>query len=89
MKKKKKQTIDVCKVISLSKEHTLLNELYKLKFVVHDVQLNYISSSQQCSPVAQETEVQSKVESYQRLKKWYLIPPCLTRSIRRYVSRVK
>ena len=22
--------------------------------------------------------VQSQVESYQRLKKWYLMPPCLT-----------
>ena len=33
--------------------------------------------------------VQSQVESYQRLKNWYLIPPCLTFSIIRYVSRVK
>ena len=24
--------------------------------------------------------VQSQVESYQRLKKWYLMPPCLTLS---------
>ena len=29
------------------------------------------------------------MESYQRLKKWYLIPPCLTLSNIRYVSRVK
>ena len=29
------------------------------------------------------------IESYQRLKKWYLIPPCLTLSIIRYISRVK
>ena len=36
-----------------------------------------------------ETRVQSLVESYQRLKKWYLIPPCLPLSIIRYVSRVK
>ena len=36
-----------------------------------------------------ETKVQSWVESYQRLKKWYLIPPCLTLSIIRYGSRVK
>ena len=33
--------------------------------------------------------VQSQVESYQRLKKWYLTPPCLTLSIIRYVTRVK
>ena len=39
--------------------------------------------------MAQETGVQSQVESYKRLKQWYLIPPCLTLSIRRDVSRVK
>ena len=33
--------------------------------------------------------VQSQVASYQRLKKWYLMPPCLTLSIIRYGSRVK
>ena len=32
---------------------------------------------------------QSQVESYQRFKKWYLIPPCLTLSIIRNVSRGK
>ena len=37
----------------------------------------------------QETRVQSQVESYQRLKKWYLMSPCLTLSIIRYRSRVK
>ena len=39
--------------------------------------------------MARETEVQSQVESYERLKKWYLISPCLTLSIVRYVPRVK
>ena len=43
----------------------------------------------ECSSIAQETWVQSQVESYQRLKKWYLIPPCLTLSDIRYGSRVK
>ena len=43
----------------------------------------------QCSPMSRETGVQSQVESYQRLKKWYMIPPCLTLSIIRYLSRVK
>ena len=33
--------------------------------------------------------LQSQVASYQRLWKWYLIPPCLTLSNIRYVSRVK
>ena len=41
----------------------------------------------ECSSMAWEIGVQSQIESYQRLK--YLIPPCLTLSIIRYVSRVK
>ena len=39
--------------------------------------------------MAQETWVQSQVESYQRLKKWYLMLPCLILSIIRQGSRVK
>ena len=39
--------------------------------------------------MARETWVQSQVESYQRLKKWYLMPPYLTLSIKGYRSRVK
>ena len=39
--------------------------------------------------MTRETWVQSQVESYKRLKKWYLTPPCLTLSIIRYGSRVK
>ena len=35
------------------------------------------------------TEVQSQVESYQRLKKWCLMLPCLTLNIIKYGSRVK
>ena len=38
--------------------------------------------------MARETGVQSHVKSYQGLKKWYLMPPCLTLSIIRYGSRV-
>ena len=37
--------------------------------------------------MAQETWVQSQVESYQRLLKWYLMPPCLTLSIIRIKLR--
>ena len=36
-----------------------------------------------------ETGIQSQVDSYQRLKKWYLMTPCLTLSIIRYGSWVK
>ena len=43
----------------------------------------------ECLPMAQETRAQSQVESYKRFKKRYLISPCLTLSIIRYVSRVK
>ena len=34
-----------------------------------------------------ETWIQSQVESYQRIKKWCLIPPCLTLSSIKYGSR--
>ena len=40
-------------------------------------------------PMAWEIRVQSQAESYQRHKKWYFKPPCLTLSIIRYGSRVK
>ena len=43
----------------------------------------------ECSPMVQNTWVQSLVTSYQRLLKWYSIPPCLTLRNIRYVSRVK
>ena len=46
-------------------------------------------ASVECSLMARETWIQSQVESYQRLKKWYLVSPCLTLSIIRYVKRVK
>ena len=39
--------------------------------------------------MSRDTWVQSQVASYQRFLKWYLIPPCLTLSNIRYVSRVK
>ena len=42
-----------------------------------------------CLPMAWETSVQSQIKSFQRLKKWYLMLPCLTLSIIRYESRVK
>ena len=41
------------------------------------------------SPMVRKTWVQSQVESYQRLLKWYLIPPCLALSNIRYVSMIK
>ena len=35
-----------------------------------------------------EIRVQSQVESYKRLKKWYLMIPCLTLSTIKYGSRI-
>ena len=43
----------------------------------------------ECLLMLRETWVQSQVASYQRLKKWYLIPLCLTLGNIRYISRVK
>ena len=39
--------------------------------------------------MAWEIGVQSQVKSCLRLKKWYLMPPCLILSLIRYRSRVK
>ena len=65
--------------------HTSTNthiHLYKQTFTfVHGMMV-------ECSPIARETWVQFQVESYQKLKKWYLIPPCLILSTRRCGSRV-
>ena len=41
-----------------------------------------------CLPMVHKVWVQTMVYSYRRLKKWYLIPPCLTLGIIRYGSRV-
>ena len=49
----------------------------------------YIYIKPDICQAVRETWVRSQVESYKRLKKWYLMPPCLTLSIIRYGSRVK
>ena len=41
------------------------------------------------SSMLQEVWVQSQLDSYQRLKKWYLMTPSLTLSLIRFGSRVK
>ena len=58
--------------------------LYKIIFLFCQIPIIHFHS-----PMVQETGVQSQVASYQRLLKWFLIPPCLTLSNIRYVSRVK
>ena len=66
--------------------------IYIYSWYIVDMYALYIYIYSWCicaSPMAREIWVQSQVESYQRLKKWYLMPPCLTLSIIRYGSRVK
>ena len=46
------------------------------------------ASGLECSPMVWETGVQFQVESYQRLRKGYLMLPCLKLCITRYGSRV-
>ena len=41
-----------------------------------------------CSPIVLKTRVGSLVESYQRLPKWYLMPPCFSLSFIIYGSKV-
>ena len=41
-----------------------------------------------CSPMIRETGILYKVKSYQRLKKWYSMSPCLKLSIIKHGSRV-
>ena len=47
------------------------------------VQVSLDKAIGQMSRVFQETGFLAQVKSYQRLKKWYLMPPCLTLGIRR------
>ena len=61
-----------------------LVSLFRTKIVVLFNQSGSFAYWVECSPMGWETEVQS-----QRLLKWYLIPPSLTLSIIRHVSRVK
>ena len=48
-----------------------------------------ITTHHKYSLMARETGVQPQVVSYQRLKKWYLMPPCLTLGVIRHGSWVK
>ena len=43
--------------------------------------VNKLDKWVECSPMVWETRVQSHIELYQRLEKWYLMPPCLTLGI--------
>ena len=62
--------------------------MYYLKYPYLEV-FGSLAKWLDCSLMVFETWVQSQVVSYQRLKNWYLIPPCLTLSIISYGSMVK
>ena len=67
-----------------------LKKCYQQNMITNNIFYIYIYKEWvECSPVIQETGVQSQVESYQKLKKWYLMPPCLTLSTILWGSRVK
>ena len=61
--------------------------MYSIKFPL--VILYQFYAKYRWTPMARETGIQSQVESYQRLKKWYFIPFGLTLSIIRYGTKVK
>ena len=65
--------------------------LWQILFYAMLSQFSFITLAKwvECLPMAWEIRVQFQAESYQRLKKWYLIQPCLMLSIRRCISRVK
>ena len=63
--------------------------MYQKDLALNDVQWMICHKTKPNQITVRETDIQSQVESYQRLKKWYLIPPCLTLSIMRCISRVK
>ena len=68
-------------MITIKKNKTLQGK-------IREIRINCFTWPNEYS-VRRETGVQSQVESYQRLKKWYLMQPCLTLSIIRYGSKVK
>ena len=64
--------------------HLSLSLSLSLYIYIYIYKYRTLAEQLECSPMARETWVQ-----YQRPKKWYLMPPCLTLSVIRYGSRVK
>ena len=75
--------------------HMTVYKLFELSIVTWSyncllsIIISYLKPYNKLLLMARETWVQSQVESYQRLKKWYLMPPRWTLSIIRLASRVK
>ena len=77
---------NILKIVTWSYNFFLLRIIISYLKPYNSVQTNdyhwiEINPWVECLPMVWKTRVQSQVKSYQRLKKWYLMPPCLTLSI--------
>ena len=62
--------------------------LFSANYILNSTPTRGIRLWVEYSPKVWKTGVQYQVESYQRLKKCYMVAPCLTLSIKRYRTRV-
>ena len=81
-------------ILNFQESATILNaytkKVWKLSYCTIYIYIIWpLAKWVQSSPMVRETGVQSPVESYQRLKKRFLIPPCFALSTIRWGSRVK
>ena len=61
-------------------DYSWLKQMSVIQFLVAEKSKSH-EIHKKILPLTQETEDQSLFKSYQRLKKWYLMPPYLTLSI--------
>ena len=64
------------------------NQMIILWFLIFLSNIGFLTYWFECLPMVQWTRVQFQVKSCQRLRKWYLVPPCFTLSVIKYWSRV-
>ena len=84
-------TLTVRELHFLARKEKLMKKKSREIWLTCDLSVLSVSVFQwvECSPMVPEIWFQCLVVSYRRLLKWYLIPPCLTLSNIRYVSKVK
>ena len=81
---------NIINIINIIHENNIINIIHENNIInITQLLTGPLAKWVEGSPIVRETGVQSQVESYQRLKKWYLMWPGLTLSIIRYGSRVK
>ena len=66
---------------TIGKEKSRLGSLALIRQPVKEKENSQLKPIGLMSREFDKTGVQSQVESYQRLKKWYLKPPCITLSM--------